>query len=144
MKIFWIFVFCIALFIPTFSISCTASDGAASPIAISCDDLQKQANTAKDVHLIIGKTLTVSLCSNKTTGFSWPEKAQIDVPKVIEQTGYKWLPPQNTGKVGVPGIEEYTFKALQTGTSTISFGYSRPWQGGEQNVYTLKLNVTVK
>jgi inhibitor of cysteine peptidase len=140
---YWIIVFCLALVIPALSISC-ASSTAVPGISLSCDDFQKQANIVKDTQMKIGQTLTISLCSNRTTGFSWPEKALIGDPQVVEQAGYKWVPPQDKGKVGVPGTEVYTFKALQQGTSMISFGYSRPWQGGEQNVNTFKLNLTVK
>jgi inhibitor of cysteine peptidase len=144
MKKFWLVAICIALIIPAFAVSCSAPGDTSNSITISCDEFQKQANMTREVQMTIGKTLAVSLCSNKTTGFSWSEKGQIGNSQVIEQTGYKWVSPQDTGKVGVPGNEQYTFRALKPGTSNISFGYSRPWQGGEQNVNTLKLNVTVK
>ena len=140
----WIITFCIALVIPVFSISCASSVSTAGPISISCDDFQNQASITKDVQLITGNTLTVALCSNRTTGFSWSEKAQISNPQVVEQTGYKWVSPEDTGKVGVPGTEEFMFKALQPGNSVITFGYSRPWEGGEKNMQTVILNVTVK
>lgn len=139
----WLFLLCVALVIPAFSVSC-GRPAAQESISATCEDFDKQANMVKDVQITMGKTLTVSLCSNKTTGFSWPEKAQIGDPQVAEQTAYKWSAPESSGKVGVPGTEVYTFRALQPGTSVISLAYSQPWAGGQKNARTFKINLTVK
>jgi inhibitor of cysteine peptidase len=144
MRKHWIIVLSVAVVLSALMIACQASPSAQTSISLTCDDFQKQPNMVKDVAISMGKTFTVSLCSNKTTGFSWPEKAEIGDPRVIEQIAYKWEPPQDTGKVGVAGAEVYTFKALQPGASVISLGYSQPWQGGQKNVSTFKANVTVK
>lgn len=123
---------------------CIPSSESKASISISCDDFQSQHNIVRTATLNVGETLTVSLCSNKTTGFSWQEKADIDNAQILEQTDYKWNAPQNTGKVGVAGAEVYTFKALKAGASSVSLGYSQPWQGGQKNANTFKVNITVK
>lgn len=137
-------VFCFTAVIVALLVSCGPAANVQGSISISCDDFQKQANVTRDAQVAVGQTVTVSLCSNRTTGFSWPEKAKIGNPQVVEQAAYKWVPPVDTGKVGVAGSEVYTFRAVQPGASSIDLGYSKPWEGGEKDVYTFKLNLTVK
>jgi len=99
---------------------------------------------SKDVTAASGAVITVSLSANPTTGFSWGEKAEISDTEVLSQTSHEIIGPSGTHVVGAPSTEVWTFKALKAGKSTALFSYSRPWEGGEKNVQTFKLNVTVK
>jgi len=137
-------IVCLAMIVAVLLVSCAPVANTSMPINISCDDFQKQPNIVRDVELTAGSSITVTLCSNKTTGFSWDENAQITDNQVIQQTSYKWVPPAESGKMGAPGNEVWNFKAMKQGKSTISLAYSRPWQGGEKGVNTFKLNITVK
>ena len=123
---------------------CAPAVKAEVPITVTCDQFSKQANIVQDVSVTPGGKVVVTLCSNPTTGFQWSEKAQIGDPKVLEQKGYKFVEPANTGMVGVPGNSVWTFEAMGLGTSTVYLEYSRNWQGGEKAVQTFKLNVTVQ
>jgi len=114
------------------------------PVTVTCDQFSKQANIVQDISVKMGNRVVVTLCSNPTTGFQWPEKAQISDPKVLEQKGYKFAEPANKGMVGAPGNSVWTFEAMGLGTSTVYLEYSRNWQGGEKAVQTFKLNVTVQ
>jgi len=125
-------------------LACAPAAKPGATVTVTCDQFSKQANIVQDVTAGVGSTITVTLCSNPTTGFQWGEQAQISDTKVAKQTSHKIVAPANTGMVGAPGNEVWTFEALKAGTSTISFSYSRPWEGGEKNVETLKLNVTVQ
>lgn len=114
------------------------------PVTVTCDQFTKQANIVQDISVKMGNRVVVTICSNPTTGFQWPEKAQIGNLKVLEQKGYKFLAPASTGMVGAPGNSVWTFEAMGPGTSTVYVEYSRNWQGGEKAVQTFKLNVTVQ
>ncbi len=121
--------------------ACAPSAGTA--VNVTCDDFNTQPNASKQLAVDAGNTFTVTLCSNATTGFKWSESAQISDQTVVQQTNHEFVSPQNTGIVGAPGSEVWTFKALKKGTSTINMEYSRSWEGGEKGVWTFNLTVTV-
>jgi inhibitor of cysteine peptidase len=122
-------------------VACTPSTGAS--VNVTCDDFNKQPNISKQMAVTAGNTFTVTLCSNATTGYQWSESAQISDTTVVQQTDHKFVSPENTGMVGAPGNEVWTFKAVKKGTSTITMEYSRPWEGGEKGVWTFNLTITV-
>jgi inhibitor of cysteine peptidase len=113
-------------------------------VEVSCDDFSQQNHITKQVEVGAGGTLTVTLCSNQTTGFMWSETAQISDQSVLQQTDHRSVPPEAEGLVGAAGKDVWTFKALKKGTSTVSVDYSRPWEGGEKGEWTFNLTVTVK
>jgi inhibitor of cysteine peptidase len=125
-----------------FLFACAPASKQAS-VEVSCDDFS-QEHISKQVEVAAGGTVTVTLCSNPTTGFIWSETAQISDQSVLQQTDHKSVPPEAEGLVGAAGKEVWTFKALKKGTSTVSMEYSRPWEGGEKGVWTFNLTVTVK
>jgi len=97
--------------------------------------------SGKQVELSVGQSLVVTLESNATTGYSWT-LAQNSDESVLNETGHEYIAPQTT-LLGAGGKEEWTFKALKKGTSTISMGYSRPWESTPP-VETFDLTVVVK
>jgi len=113
-------------------------------VEVSCDDFSQQNHITKQVEVGAGGTLTVTLCSNQTTGFMWSETAQISDQSVLQQTDHRFVSPEAEGIVGAAGKEVWTFNALKKGTSTVSVEYSRPWEGGEKGEWTFSLTVTVK
>jgi len=117
-------------------------------VEVDCDDFMANNNISQEVQVNVGDSFQVSLCSNPTTGFQWSESAQISDQSVVEQTGHEFVPPQaESGQPPAPGTsgkEIWTFQALETGTTTISMEYSRPWEGGEKGEWTFTLNVTVE
>jgi inhibitor of cysteine peptidase len=136
--------FVIASILMILLLACAPAAKPGATVTVTCDQFSKQAHIVQDVTATVDSTITVTLCSNPTTGFQWGEQTQIGNTQVLKQTSYKMVGPANTGMVGAPGNEVWTFQALQAGTSTVSFSYSRPWAGGEKGVETFKLNVTVK
>jgi len=113
-------------------------------VEVSCDDFSQQKHISKQVEVAAGGTVTVTLCSNPTTGFIWSETAQISDQSVLQQTDHKLVLPEGEGLVGAAGNEVWTFGALKKGTSTVSMEYSRPWEGGEKGEWTFVLTVVVK
>ncbi len=101
------------------------------------------ASAGKEVTLAAGGTVTVTLDSNPTTGYSWNENADISDKAVAQQTGHRYQPP-STSALGAGGKEIWTFKAVKTGTSTITMAYSRPFEKGVAPVKTFSLSLAVK
>jgi len=97
--------------------------------------------SGKQVELSVGQSLVVTLESNATTGYSWA-LAQNSDESVLSKTGDEYVAPQTT-LVGAGGKEEWAFKALKKGNSTISLGYSRPWESTPP-AKTFDLTVVVK
>jgi inhibitor of cysteine peptidase len=123
-------------------LACTAV-AAADSVAVSIDDFGNQNNITREITVSAGGSFKISLESNATTGFSWPEQAEIGNTAIVEQTGHEFIAPAGD-LMGAPGKEVWTFKALEKGTTVIAMQYSRPWEGGEQGAWTFNLTVTVK
>jgi predicted secreted protein len=113
-------------------------------IEVSCDDFSSENHTSREAELSVGDLLKVTLCSNQTTGFQWPETANISVTTVLEQVSHEYIPPQgDQSQTGAAGREVWTFRALETGSTTVYMEYSRPWEGGEKGVWTFELTANV-
>jgi inhibitor of cysteine peptidase len=137
-------IFLTASILIIFLLACAPAAKPGATVTVTCDQFSAKAHIVQDVTATVGSTITVSLCSNPTTGFQWGAQTQVSNAQVLKQESHKMVGPANTGMVGAPGSEVWTFQALQAGTSTVSFSYSRPWEGGEKGVETFKLNVTVQ
>jgi predicted secreted protein len=117
-------------------------------VAISAEDFTKETHILRQVEVKTGDVFTVALDSNATTGFSWTEQAKIADGNILKQTGHEYTAPRandnNKPVAGMSGIEEWWFTAGQTGTTTATMSYNRPWEGGEKNARTFALTVIVK
>lgn len=116
-------------------------------IDVDCENFYESHHLAKDIKVAVGDEFTMSLCSNPTTGFQWPEKADISDQGVVEQVDHVFLAPSEKDQpppLGTPGKELWTFIALKQGESTISIEYSQPWEGGEKATWTFVLKVVVE
>lgn len=113
-------------------------------VTVSYDEFMNARNVSQNVTVDNGDSFKVALASNKTTGFSWSETANITDTTILEQEEHEFLAPGQTGMVGAAGQEIWTFKALKTGTTTVSMEYSQPWAGGTKGEWTFQLTVTVK
>lgn len=112
-------------------------------VTVDCEDFTKVNHLKHEVTVAVDDSLTVTLCSNPSTGFQWAESAQIDDQAVLEQLSYKYEAPE--GDVpGAPGLAVWTFKALEEGQTTVSMEYSQPWEDGSKAEWTFDLTVTVK
>jgi len=106
--------------------------GSASPSTIA-----RSVSVAQE-----GTEVVVRLCSNPSTGFQW-EEAEIVPPSVLRETAREFI-PSTVAMPGSAGVEQWTFEPRKTGTCTISMSYSRPWEGGEKDVWRFDLEVTVE
>ena len=71
----------------------------------------------------VGKTFSVSLESNPTTGYSW--QAEFD-PKYLQLISKEFV--IDSKLVGAGGVEKYKFLALKQGQVEVTMTYKRPWE----------------
>jgi len=131
-------------------VACAAPAQPASKawVEVSCDEFNSNHHINQMLEAQAGETFEVKLCSNPTTGFQWSETPENSDQTVLQQIAHEFIPPEDLAErpppAGSPGKEVWTFKTLKKGTSTISFEYSRPWEGGEKGEWTCTVNVVVK
>jgi inhibitor of cysteine peptidase len=90
--------------------------------------------TSGTIETKVGKTFTVTLPANRTTGYSW----QIGefTPGIVKMISEDYTLAENTrGLVGAGGEQIWTFEAVNAGEVTIHFEYARPW---EKNIPAIK------
>jgi inhibitor of cysteine peptidase len=69
-----------------------------------------------------GDSFVIALEANPSTGYSWQASPNVNVQFVSSK--------QVQGKsnaIGAPGTQQLTFKAVQTGSSTLTLNYLRPF-----------------
>jgi predicted secreted protein len=124
-----------------------ANQGSNANIEIQCDDFYQNPHQTGSLEVGVGEEFTVNLCSNASTGFQWIDVVEISDSAIVAQVSHKYISPTEKGDpppLGTPGSQLWQFKALTGGTSSLSFEYSRDWEGGEKGEWTLDLTVTVK
>lgn len=75
------------------------------------------------------QTVTVTLESNPTTGYSWQVSQTEELFKIDRSYSEH---ERSEGLVGVGGNETFTFIPLRAGKTEVTLTYARPWEGGEQ------------
>ena len=92
------------------------------------------------------QTVTFTLDSNPTTGFSW----QVEQSEELFEVKSSFAAEETDKPVtGAGGEETITLVPLKTGKTEVTLTYARPWEGGEQAdqlVYTFEIdkNLQVK
>jgi inhibitor of cysteine peptidase len=131
---------------PTTSVPALNGGQEAKQIELTIDDFTNEKNMVKDVELILPGSLIVTLGANPTTGYQWGD-AEISDTAVVAEASHNYVEPQSGNEepvVGAPGKDVWVFDSKAAGTATIKMSYSRPWEGGEKDEFTLTINVTVK
>jgi inhibitor of cysteine peptidase len=130
------------LFLSVFSCSPAPSDVS---VEVACDEFYQSPHISRELEVPVGASFNVTLCANPSTGFGW-EEAVIGDPALVEGVGREFVGPegQPPPPPGTPGQEVWTFKALETGQTTLSVDYSRPWEGGEKGEWTFALTLSIK
>jgi len=86
-----------------------------------------------------GKQFVIELTANPSTGYSWDAGKNPNVKLVSsEQVAASSAAP------GAPGTQRMTFKAYNTGSSTLELAYSRPFEGGVPPAQTASFDVKVQ
>ncbi|HEY5001092.1 MAG TPA: protease inhibitor I42 family protein [Candidatus Cryosericum sp.] len=75
----------------------------------------------------VGKTFTIALDANMTTGYNWSQT--IKDTNVVAYLDNAYVAAAADPKVvGGGGTDTFTFKAVGKGTTTITLIYARPWE----------------
>jgi len=111
---------------------------------LTVDDFVKQPHYSWVATADVGDNIIVTLGSNLTTGFKWPDTAQIYNQDILTQIDYKFVEPEQTEVVGASGKEVWTFKAMKKGTTTISMEYRRPWENAEKAEWAFVATITIQ
>jgi len=74
----------------------------------------------------VGSTFTITLPSNRTTGYSWALEDRLNGAIVAYYS--KSYAARATSLIGAPGIELWTFSAVGRGRALIAMKYVRPWE----------------
>ncbi len=75
-----------------------------------------------------GDEFTLSLESNRTTGYRWVLVQEPD-SRVVRLAGTEYRPSKSR-RIGAGGMEIWTFAAVGKGNAVISLQYLRPWEKG--------------
>ena len=137
----------IPLFILSIILSGCLIQGSEASMEIPCEDFYENPHLTNNIEVGLGSEFSVNLCSNASTGFQWMENAEIMHPDFMEQVSHEYGAPSENGAPpppGTPGNQRWVFKALKEGSNTLSFEYSRDWEGGEKGAWTFVLEVEVK
>jgi inhibitor of cysteine peptidase len=100
------------------------------------------AKNDKIIETTVGKSFTITLDSNPTTGYQWQIARQIDTG-LVELIDSQYIAPK-TGLVGAPGHQEWNFKVIKEGKAIISFEYVRQWEKDELPVQTESFIVIIR
>lgn len=85
-----------------------------------------------------GDEFVVALPANPSTGYSWTAGDDADVTNVSSRQVAGGSQP------GAAGTQELTFRATNTGTSTLELAYARSFEPGVPPVKTAQFPVSVK
>ena len=89
----------------------------------------------------VGDKVRVRLCSNTTTGFQW--EYQMTQGNVLKEEDHDYEEPEGN-LAGAAGTELWTFEAVGAGETEVSMTYSQSWEGGEKDVWTYTMMITVE
>jgi inhibitor of cysteine peptidase len=89
-------------------------------------------DAGQNVDLKTGDSLQVELASNPSTGYRW-ERSLLPELGVLENLGEEQR-AANTGLLGSGGITVFTFQAIGTGTTNLSFSLVSPSGQREQTI----------
>jgi len=91
-----------------------------------------------------GKEFTISLKSNRSCGYCWQLAKPLDETIVMLVKNDYQSPPQEFRRIGGPGTEVLTFKALKSGKTTIELEHVQPWQKDKAPATPTSFSVVVK
>ncbi len=81
----------------------------------------------KEYNMGVGQSITLSLASNPTTGYTWNLSDSYD-KNIVSLGGEAFSSPVQSPRIGQGGRQYYTFKALKPGQTEINLIYARPWE----------------
>lgn len=100
-----------------------------------------EADNGGQVTLNVSDTLIVRLSSNSSTGYSWTVGQNNS--SLLARQGESQYNKGDTGLIGAPGTQVFTFKAVGSGGEALALLYQRPNTGGIQAAETFRMMVVI-
>jgi predicted secreted protein len=100
------------------------------------------AGGVEEIRVLAGKQFSITLTANRTTGYNWRLATQID-PATLKQISNDYH-AADSGAVGAPGEEVWTFEAAGKGAVQLNFEYVRPFEKEVKPVKTAKYSVVIE
>jgi predicted secreted protein len=109
-------------------------------IEITCENFNESNHCISAFNMTVGDKVRVRLCSNSTAGFQW--EYQMTQGNIVKQEDHDYEEPENS-LMGTAGVEIWTFEAIASGTTEVQMEYNQLWEGGEEEVWTYNMTITV-
>ncbi|HEY4950001.1 MAG TPA: protease inhibitor I42 family protein [Candidatus Acidoferrales bacterium] len=100
------------------------------------------AGGVEQIRVLAGKQFSITLSANHTTGYGWRLPTPPD-PGTLKQISNEYH-AADSGAVGAPGEEVWTFEAAGTGTVQLDFEYVRPFEKDAKPVKTARYSVVIE
>jgi inhibitor of cysteine peptidase len=106
-----------------------------------CNKASAEVKTFTDTGEVIqvksGEEFIISLPANPTTGYTWEA---VLTASWLQQVDKTYIPDEPV-LTGSGGVEEFRFKTLDKGSTTITLNYARPWESTaiEQKTFTVEV-----
>jgi len=100
------------------------------------------ADNSRQIEVEVSQILAISLESNPTTGFGW-ELVELEDPILQLMGEAEFQPSESKEVVGAGGTENFRFKAVSAGQTTLTLVYRRSWEEGVEPLETFRINVIV-
>ena len=93
----------------------------------------------KQIKVGVNESFVISLESNPSTGYTWIDPSYDS--EFLNLTDSQYIPPR-IPMCGAPGVQKYTFQALQPGETSIVFKYKRPWDNCFGKIVMYRVEIT--
>ena len=100
------------------------------------------AGGVEEIRVLADKQFSITLTSNRTTGYSWRLAAPPD-PAMLKQISDEYHAADSRA-AGAPGEEVWTFESVGKGTAQLDFEYVRPFEKDAKAVKTAKYSILIK
>lgn len=121
----------------------TVSADGGSLIRLWCDDFVapepgSSVLLTRVVNAQVDSLISVMLCSNASTGYSWTAATVSSAH--LDLVSHRYSP--GPFAIGSAGAETWTFRVSARGEGHAVLSYGQPWEGGDKGVWSLVLTVT--
>lgn len=135
----------LALLLGTILIACSTPATPGPGLTVDCAAFETEGAAGvaveREIAAGVNQTVTVTLCANPSTGFSWEDPVGDGdaVVELVERSVTQII----GGAPGESSEERFTFRTVSAGQAVIHFVYSQPWDGGTKGAWRLDVALTV-
>ena len=135
----------LALLLGTVLAACSTPATPGPSLTVDCAAFETEEAAGgpveREIEAGVNQTMTITLCSNPSTGFSWedPVGEGDAVVELTERAVHETV----GGPPGEAGQELFTFRTVSAGEAVIHYVYSQPWEGGTKGAWRLDVATSV-